>query len=128
MSLALDTSAVVCLLVGEPPDQTELVRRQMARSPAPLWVDALVVGESYFALRHHYRIPHRDAVEALRALLASDRVAARDEVRAVLADARHADHPGLMDRLIVAAAQEQGRLLLTLDRKLARLDGARLLD
>lgn len=127
MSLALDTSAVVRLLVGEPPEQTEAVRRHMARSPVPLWVDALVVGESYFALRHHYGVPHRDAVEALHRLLASDRVAARSEVRTALVESRDGHRPGLMDRLIVAAAQGDGRTLLTLDRQLARLDGARLL-
>lgn len=128
MSLALDTSAVVRLLVGEPPEQTDAVRRQLARSPVPVWVDALVVGESYFALRHHYGVPHRDAVEALRSLLASDRVAAHDAVRAALTDARDGNRPGLMDRLILATAQGDGRTLLTLDRQLSRLEGARLLE
>ncbi|MBU6367638.1 MAG: hypothetical protein KJT01_15600 [Gemmatimonadetes bacterium] len=69
-----------------------------------------------------------EQTEALHSLLASDRVAARNEVRTALVESRDGHRPGLMDRLILAAAQGDGRTLLTLDPPLARLDGARLLE
>ena len=127
MNDALDTSVVLRLLTGEPPEQAEIARRHVERSTDPLWVDALVVGESYFALRHHYGVPHREAVDALLALVRSDRMLASEETRAALASARAGAGPGVMDRLIVAAAREVGRVLCTFDRQLARLEGARLL-
>jgi predicted nucleic acid-binding protein len=127
VSDALDTSVVLRLLTGEPPAQAELARRHVERSSEPLWLDALVVGESYFALRHHYGVPHREAVDALLALVGSDRTSASEQTRAALASARAGAGPGVMDRLFVAAARDVGRVLCTFDRQLARLDGARLL-
>jgi predicted nucleic acid-binding protein len=48
-------------------------------------------------------------------------------VREALAEAHDGNHPGVMDRLILAAAQGAERTLLTFDRQLARQEGARLL-
>ncbi|MCU0616940.1 MAG: PIN domain-containing protein [Gemmatimonadaceae bacterium] len=127
MSDALDTSVVLRLLVGEPPEQAEAARRHLEASDQPVVVDRLVIAESYFALRHHYRVPHVDAAEALLALLSSDRVSASPAMTSALRAARAAPEPGLVDRLIVAAAQESGHTLRTFDRRLARVDGARLL-
>jgi predicted nucleic acid-binding protein len=123
----MDTSVVLRLLTGEPAVQAEVARRHVEQRDAPVAVDALVVGESYFALRHHYAVPHNEAVDALLALLASERIVSAAEVRDALSAARDGGQPGVMDRLILAAAQREGRELLTFDRRLARLDGTRLL-
>jgi predicted nucleic acid-binding protein len=127
MNEVLDTSVVLRLLTGEPAPRAEVAREHLARCTSPVAVEALVLGESYFALRHHYRVPHRDAVEALVALVHSERLNCPPEVRAALADARDGNHPGVIDRLILAAARGAERTLLTFDRQLARHEGARLL-
>jgi predicted nucleic acid-binding protein len=127
MNEALDTSVVLRLLTGEPAPLAEVARAHLARCTSPVAVDALVVGESYFALRHHYGVPHRDAVEALVALVQSERLTCPAGVREALAEARDGNHPGVMDRLILAAARGAERTLLTFDQRLARHEGARLL-
>lgn len=123
----MDTSVVLRLLTGEPAAQAEVARRHVEQRDAPVAVDALVVGESYFALRHHYAVPHHAAVDALLALLASERIVSAADVRHALSAARDGGQPGVMDRLILAAARREERELLTFDRRLARLEGARLL-
>jgi predicted nucleic acid-binding protein len=131
MNEALDTSVVLRLLTGEPAPLAEVARAHLARCTAPVAVDALVVGESYFALRHHYGVPHRDAVEALVALVQSERLTCpagvREALTEALADERDGNHPGVLDRLVLAAARGAERTLLTFDRRLARHEGARLL-
>ena len=124
MKAGLDTSVVVRLLVGEPAPQAEAARRMLdtARSTG---VSDLVVGEAYFALRHHYRVPHAETVRALRALLADARVEATGVAREVLAAAPESDTaPGLMDRLIHGDYRRDGADLVTFDRDAARLAGA----
>lgn len=132
MTLGLDTSVVVRLLVGEPVRQAEAARRlldeRVERREPPVALSDLVVGESYFALRHHYEIPHSKAVAALRLLLNDPRIFPTGVARQVLSLASGAiDAPGLMDRLIHGDYQHAGVALLTFDRGASRLPGARLL-
>jgi len=126
MSSAVDTSVVLRLLTGEPSNQAEIARRQLERLDTKVHVDALVVGESYYALRHHYQVPHVAAVDALLALLSSERLGTNPCVRDALANARDTHEPGVMDRLILAQAFGEDRELLTFDQRLARLEGTRL--
>lgn len=132
MTLGLDTSVVVRLLVGEPVRQADAARRlldeRVEKGEPPAALSDLVVGESYFALRHHYDIPHAKAVAALRLLLDDPRVFPTGVARQVLSlSAGAVDAPGLMDRLIHGDYQRAGVLLLTFDRAAGRLPGARLL-
>jgi hypothetical protein len=63
-------------------------------------VSDLVAGETYFALRHHYRVPHAEAVGALRALLSDSWLSPLGEAREVLASLGEREGgAGLMDRL-----------------------------
>lgn len=129
MTWGLDTSVTVRLLVGEPVRQAEAAHRVLReRAGDGIAISDLVVGESYFALRHHYRVPHAAAVVALRALLADPRVHATGVAREVLNEVGDTeDAPGLMDRLIRGDYQQSGARLLTFDRDASSLTGARLL-
>jgi predicted nucleic acid-binding protein len=127
VTYAVDTSVVLRLLTGEPIEQAESAKQALERQPHAVHISALVVGESYFALRHHYHVPHELAVESLLALLTSDRVAAVGGVREALIAAHTTQHPGVMDRLILADANTEDCELLTFDKRLATLEGARLL-
>lgn len=121
--IGLDTSVVVRLLIGEPADQAHAARELLAGGSGAV-VSDLVVGESYFALRHHYGVPHRRAVSALIALIDGARVQARGVALEVLRAAASASEPGLMDRLIHADYDAMGVALHTFDRGAARLKGS----
>ena len=131
MTLGLDTSVAVRLLVGEPAEQAEAARRLLDVSGAadPAAVSDLVVDETYFALRHHYRVPHGRAVAAIRALLADARVGPTGVALEVLdALSEEETTPGLVDRLIHRDYRRHGLELLTFDRDAAKLEGARLIQ
>jgi predicted nucleic acid-binding protein len=130
--IGIDTSVIVRLLVGEPAGQAAAARRLVearASGGMTVAVSDLAVGEAYFALRHHYRVPHVQAVRALRALLADVRVNPLGSAAEVLAtpDAE-TPAPGFMDRLIHADYQRASADFATFDRQAARLPGAELID
>lgn len=127
MSDGMDTSVALRLLTGEPADQAEAARALVASASDPVAVSDLVVGETYFALRHHYGVPHAEAVRALLGLVSDPRVTALGVARTVLADVagrgQAKSQPGLMDRLIHAAYEREGVRLVTFDRGMGRLEG-----
>ena len=131
MSLGLDTSVALRLLIGAPADQAEAARRLVATAEEPVAISDLVVSELYFALRHHYDVSHPDAVRAMDALLADPRLRGSGVAPAVLraAATRGAPkpRPGLIDSLIHANYASDDLELVTFDRDLARLPGVRLL-
>ena len=106
MSIGLDTSVVLRLLTGAPAKQAEAARALLAASRDSVCISDLVVGESYFVLRHHYAVLLIDATQALAALLDDPRVQCTGVSRSVLRDvgARGASRavPGVMDQLILA--------------------------
>lgn len=129
--IGLDTSIVVRLLTGEPAPQAAVARRRLeegAIAGRPPAVSDLVVGESYFALRHHYGVPHRQAIAALRTLLSDPRIVSTGAARRVLDEVvDETTTPGLMDRLIHGDYDRAGAMLLTFDRDAARLPRVELL-
>ena len=130
MSVALDTSVVLRLLVGSPPDQAAAAWTFVDRAPGTIAVSDLVVGETYHALRHHYGVIHTEAVHALDELLADPRLRATGVAPVALRDAAAVGpraNPGLMDRLVLADAARGALRLATFDRDLARLPGTELL-
>ncbi len=131
MNVGLDTSVVLRLLVGVPTGQSETARLFIAESDAPVGISDLVISETYFALRHHYAVPHADAVHALRALLDDSRIRGTGVARTVLRDLASSDaarpRPGLIDRLVHGDYTRDERQLATFDRDLARLPNVRLL-
>ena len=130
MTVGLDTSVVVRLLVGEPAEQAEAARRMLADQPrGSCAISDIVVGEAYFALRHHYVVPHARAVGALSALLSDPRFRATGVAKQVLEQMPDRESgPGLMDRLIHGGYQQDDIAMVTFDRVAARLPGARRLD
>jgi predicted nucleic acid-binding protein len=130
VTLGLDTSVAVRLLVGEPAKQAENARRVLEEEVSgSVTISDLVVGETYFALRQHYAVPHAKAIAALRALLSDRRIRATGVARHVLDDVPDRDSgAGLMDRLIHADYARDGSVKLTFDKLAARLRSARLLN
>lgn len=136
MKPGLDTSVVVRLLLREPAGLAEAARRfveEAARDPeGSARISDLVVGEAYFVLLHHYRVPHADAIRALHTLLTDARLHAEGAAREVLEElvatpAASRKGAGLMDRLIHGDYRRAGAKMITFDRVASRLPDARML-
>lgn len=131
--LGLDTSVVLRLLVGEPPDQADaalaFVKRNLAAG-VKVVVSDLVVSEAYFALHAHYAVPKKRAVDALREMLSSGLVDPADgpAILSVLEAAwRPPAKPGFVDRLIHAQYRRASADLATFERASRRLPGTMIL-
>ncbi len=124
----IDTSVLVRLLVGEPAaDFEECVRTLSALiedDGAEIFASNQVIGEAYVAVQHHYAVPRADARTGLRDVLRSGLIAPLNG-RAVLEALDATDGAGLFDRLIADEYTRAGMEVLTLDRRMAALPGAR---
>jgi predicted nucleic-acid-binding protein len=131
MSIGLDTSVVVRLLVGEPLDQAARAWDFLSQCQTlnkPVHVSRLVVAEAFFVLQHHYKVPTDAALLQLKALLEDQRLAS-DAITLVVLSAPQlaAAKPGFIDRLIHGDYADHGRQFVTFDRTAARLPDAQLL-
>ena len=124
----IDTSVLVRLLVGEPAaDFEDCVRTLSALiedDGAEVFASNQVIGEAYVAVQHHYGVTRADARTGLRDVLRSGLVAPLNG-RAVLEALDATDGAGLFDRLIADEYTRAGMEVLTLDRRMAALPGAR---
>jgi predicted nucleic acid-binding protein len=127
VTVGLDTSVVLRLLVGRPPNQTARAVAfldDLARRGDEAVVSDLVVAETYFALQHHYGVPKARALSALHQLFAGGEIEPRGAAAEVLATRGLASaKPGFVDRLIHRGyvTASQGRMV-TFERAAAKLD------
>ena len=123
----IDTSVLVRLLTGEPPDAfAHCVERLNALvvSGAEIFASNQVIGEAYGAVQHHYDISETDVRSELSSALTSGLVAPLNG-RAVIEALEASGGPGLFDRLIADDYSRAGLEVLTLDRKMAALSDVR---
>lgn len=127
----IDTSVLVRLLTGHPEKDYErtveaLGRLHRDQPRVELVASNQVVGESYIALQHFYGISKPDATAALLSLLTSGNVSPLngDPVLRIL---RGKGGAGLMDRLIAEDYEARGIVVLTNDKRMAKVAGAELL-
>lgn len=131
MSVGLDTSVLLRLLTGTPEDQAKRaladVQERLSRSEI-IVVSDLVIAEAYFALHYHYHVPKADALRLLEAFLAEAGISALGYAPAVLATPNLATaNPGFVDRLIHAEYKAKAGLMLTFEKKAARLSSVEVL-
>ena len=132
MSIGLDTSVIVHLLVGEPKQQALAAHRFLdemkTAGQGPVLVSELVISEAFFALRHHYAVPAAAALQALKALSNDERIRATPAALRVLATPNLATaKPGFLDRLIHGHYLESGVGMATFDKAAGRLPDTRVL-
>jgi predicted nucleic acid-binding protein len=129
--IGLDTSVVLRLLVGDPPDQARVALETVQDAAAAgrlCLVSDLVVAEAYFALHAHYGVPKKEAVTTLRDFLRSDLVQPEGAaLEALEATARASRKLGFLDRLIHAQYARASVSLATFEKAAARLPSAVLL-
>ena len=128
MRFGIDTSVLMRLLTGEPPDAFEDCVRKLAAmiedDGAELFASNQVIGEVYVAVRHHYCVTRDDARAGLLDVLSSGLVAPLNG-RTVIEALEASGGAGLFDRLIADDYARAGMEVLTLDRRMSALPGAR---
>ena len=124
----IDTSVLVRLLTGEPPDKFEhcvsRLRKLIEDGGAEVFASNQVIGEAYIAVQHHYGVSKTDARSGLIDVLRSGLVSPLNG-RAVFEVLEAASGPGLFDRLIADEYTRAGVEIVTLDRRMASLPGVR---
>jgi predicted nucleic acid-binding protein len=120
MTVGLDTSVVLRLLVGQPPEQTAAAVAfldETQRSGRRVVVSDLVIAEAYFALQFHYEISQADALAALASIVSTGEITAAGQAGRVLTQSGLARaKPGFVDRLIHAAYHEAGGTMATFEK------------
>ena len=125
----IDTSVLVRLLTGTPPDtfsHCERALKTLAESGAEVLASNQVIGEAYVTVQHHYGVSRTAARAGLLYVLRSGLVAPLNG-KAVFTALEAAGGPGLFDRLIADDYARADLHVLTLDRKMAGLPDAQLL-
>lgn len=124
MSLGLDTSIVLRLLLDEPEAQAKRARARLtdaANAGERIFISDLVLAEAFHALVHHYEVPTEEAEKLLKAMLSSP-------MFTLDADACHdafgLSGAGFVDRLIASRYEGLRAQTLTFDNKLAKLPNA----
>lgn len=123
----IDTSVLVRLLTGQPPETYVYCERQLTtlvESGTQVCASNQVIGEAYIAVQHHYNVSADDAVSGLLDVLQSGLVAPLGGLQ-VIAALQETRGPGLFDRLIADDYSRAGLETLTLDRKMATLPEVR---
>ncbi len=131
--VGLDTSVILRLLTGEPPDQAEAAAEAIVlanRNGASVFVSDTVVLEAYFALQTAYNVSKKAALLALAEMFHSGAVqpepggCAKDVLDACL---HSASKPGFADRMIHARYRSHGAKMLTFEKAASKLPGTEVL-
>lgn len=123
----LDTNILLRLATGMPEPLLEKSLAVVEKAKAEgngLFVASLAVAEAYFTLTGHYGLPKAEVARILHGLLSEAPFVCAPGVREALA-AYRGSGAGLADRLLLAEAQADGAKLLTLDKALGKLEGAK---
>jgi len=121
---AVDTNLLVRLLTGD--DARQAAAAEAFVRPGA-WVSQLVLVETVWVLDSVYGLEPSRLAEAVELLLNHQDLTVQDADVVTLALGRFRGHPrlGFSDCLVLEVARRAGHLPLgTLDRELARLDGA----
>lgn len=126
----IDTPVLVRLLTGRPRDRfADTVQHltTLVGDGSTVVVSNQVIGEAYIALQHHFGVHKPAARSALIQVLGSGLVAPLNGLSVMrLLDA--SGGAGLLDRLIADDYARSDLDTLTLDKAMASLPSARLLD
>jgi len=131
VTVGLDTSVVVRLLVGAPAEQTARAVRfldDLRRRGDRAVVSDLAVAEAYYAVHYHYGVRKGEALRALRGMFEDGEIASTGAAADVLASPGIASAgPGFVDRLIHRGYESAGSLMATFERASGRLPSVTIL-
>ena len=125
MNVGLDTSVLLRLLIGSPPDQTTSAVSfldDVRRTGGKVCLSDLVVAETYYALHYHYGITKADAIAGLANLVSTGEINATGHAGRVLTQPGLATaKPGFVDRLIHAAYAASESHMATFEKAAGKL-------
>lgn len=128
--VAFDTNVLIRILVGDDPSQTKRAERaflEHARGEG-IFVSIVVLAEVAWVLSAAYEWDRGTIHERLSRLVRTRGVILQEIELVEGALARYADGPAdFADYLVVGKAQSVGASLLTFDKRLGRVESARLL-
>lgn len=129
-TIGIDTSVLVRLVTGQPPDTYAYCRErlnELISEGIVVTASNQVIGEAFATIQFRYGIARSDAQAGLLRALTGGLVAPQNG-HAVIDVLVASGRPGLFDRLIAQGYAQSGLDTLTLDRAMAsRLPNARLL-
>ncbi len=130
--IALDTNVLVRYLVGDDAEQAKAARVLLEglTSERPGFICREVAIEMVWVLERAYRFPRVQIADVLMELIATDSLAieAADDVARAAVSYRQGG-VGFSDLMVLSAAERAGAAPLhTFDRRLARMDGAVLVE
>ncbi len=125
MTFGRDTSVVLRLLTGQPPDLADkaLVRYQDGIAAGDdFFVSDLVAAESYYAIQHHYGGTKEEALNALRNLSSGEGIAfSRSFLKAINTPNIHRASLGFVDRMLSGDYGGHGQITLSCEKSFRRL-------
>ena len=128
--IGIDTSVLVRLVTEDPPATfrhcVNKLRLLIEEQGCEVFASNQIVGEAYATLRHHYGASDHQARTGLQRAFESGLVAPLNG-QAVVEALSATGGAGVFDRLIAGDYSRAGLDVLTLDRKMALLPGARTL-
>lgn len=127
----LDTSVVMRLLTGDPPDQAQAAAAFLTESKAAgdrLLVTDMVIAEAYFALHTKYKVPKAEALLRLREFVESGEVEAGVAGHVLQTPNLASSKPGFVDRLIHASYGLEQARLVTFEKSAGKLARAKVLS
>jgi predicted nucleic acid-binding protein len=131
VTYGLDTSVVMRLLTGDPQDQAEVAARFLVESKAAgdrLVVTDLVIAEVYFALYSKYKVPKAEALQKLREFVESGEVETGAALEVLRRPNLASAKPGFVDRLIHASYSNDQARLVSFEKSVSKLAGAKVLS
>ena len=125
MTVGLDTTVFVRLLIGKPEDQfarAEAYLDELYFRGDQVIVSDLVVAETYFALQYHYQISKADALAFIaRAFESGDIKPTGLAVEILRMPALATAKPGFVDRLIHAEYLKLAHEVVTFEKAASKL-------
>jgi predicted nucleic acid-binding protein len=119
------------LLTGDPPDQAEVAATFLVEATAAgdrLLVTDLVIAEVYFALYSKYKVPKAEALQRLREFVESGEVEAGAASQVLRTPNLASAKPGFVDRLIHATYSNDQARLVSFEKSVNKLAGAKVLS
>jgi len=116
----LETSVLVRYLTDDPPDMAEVAAR-IIDGDQPVWINSLILAETWFTLGRPYGLAREAIVDLLVALVSRPNIRVldveKDDALVALMMCRPSNRVSIADALIWATARRAGASVYTFDRR-----------
>ena len=125
MTFGLDTSVVLRLLTGEPPELAAHALERYQQGIAngdDFAVSDVVAAETYYALQHHYNKTKEESLAALMMFSGDEGISfSPDFMAAIKTPNIHKANPGFVDRMLVSGYTSKSQITLSCEKSFRRL-------